>query len=157
MNSNFFYRPIWQQYVICFVFFSAIFLIGYLFFIADIEHEADQQMQYYHEKKDEIKLLQTRLDRYQANRNNTLSLISENDLAQAIAHNHLTLNSYKRYETENMINWDIELNGKFIDFIALITSFNDDYFYLDFQRLIINKQEQQLQITFTLVFKKEIE
>lgn len=157
MNSDFFNRPIWQQYIFCFLFFASIFLIGYFFIIVDIEHDAERQIRHYHEKMDEIRLLQTRLTRYRANKDSSLSLISENELARAIEQNHLILNSFKRYETDNTLNWDIEINGKFIDFITLITSFYEDYFYLDFHQLIMNKQNEQLQITFTLLFKKEIE
>lgn len=156
MKSEFFNRPIRQQYLLSCLFLLSIFWIGYLLFIVDIEREAEQQMQLYHEKKVEIELLQARLTRYQASKSNSLSLISEKELAQAIEHNHLALSSFKHYEDDSYINWEIELYGKFVDFIALITSLNDDYYYLDFHHLMINKQDQQLQITFTLLFKKEV-
>lgn len=158
MNSDFFDRPNWQQYLLCVLPIFSIFLVSYLFFIVDIKHQTEQQIQLYQIKVSEIELLQVKLTRYYANKKNSLSMISESELALAIARNHLTLRSFNRHETDSIVNWDIEINGQFIDFMNLITSFNDEYFYLDFHHLIMEKQQdEQLKIIFTLLFKKEIE
>ncbi|OCG02322.1 hypothetical protein [Gilliamella sp. wkB112] len=154
MNSEFFYRPLWQQYSCCFLFFLFLFGVGYLLVIEDIKQQADQQIQQYDENLTKIDQLQAKINRYKSSKNHLLSTISEKELAQALAQHHLILRTFKYIEIDDTVNWDIELNGEFADFMALMTSFNDDYYYLDFQHLMISKHESELQIAFTLLFKK---
>ncbi|MWP62566.1 hypothetical protein [Gilliamella sp. Pas-s25] len=157
MNSDFFYRPIWQQYGVCILCCLAFFAIVYLFFIKDIQQQAMLKANLYQQKITETKLLQAKVNRYQASKNTLYSVISEKELAQVFEKNHLALRSFKHYQADNMINWNIELEGQFGDFINLISSLTNDFYFLDFQNLKISKQEQQLQIMFTLLFKKGIE
>ncbi|OCG13313.1 hypothetical protein A9G24_07780 [Gilliamella sp. App6-5] len=157
MNSNFFYRPIWQQYGVCILCCLVFFAIVYLLFIKDIQQQAMLKAKLYQQKITETKLLQAKVNRYQASKNTLYSVISEKELAQVFEKNHLALRSFKHYQTGNMVNWDIELEGQFGDFINLISSLTNDFYFLDFQNLKISKQEQQLQIMFTLLFKKGIE
>ncbi|NUF48354.1 hypothetical protein [Gilliamella sp. ESL0250] len=157
MNSDFFYRPIWQQYGVCILCCLAFFAIVYLLFIKDIQQQAMLKAKLYEQKITETKLLQAKVNRYQASKNTLYSVISEKELAQVFEKNHLALRSFKHYQTDNMVNWDIELEGQFGDFINLISSLTNDFYFLDFQNLKISKQEQQLQIMFTLLFKKGIE
>ena len=153
MNSDFLNRPIWQQYLLCSLVLSLIFGIGYLLVIDDIKQQADQQIQQYDENLNKIDQLQTKINRYKSSKNHLLSTISEKELAQALAQHHLILRTFKHNDIDNTVNWDIELNGEFADLMALMTSFNDDYYYLDFQHLVITKHESKLQIAFTLLFK----
>lgn len=155
--SDFLSRPIWQQYLIIMMLSVTVVLIGYFLFIQDIKQQIEQQANLYHEKKAEIELLESKLRRYQASKESLLSLISENELALAFEFNRLKLISFKRYQAESRVNWDIQLHGQFADFISLISSFDDNYYYLDFQNLKITNQETYLQITFTLSFKEELE
>ncbi|OCG22534.1 MULTISPECIES: hypothetical protein [unclassified Gilliamella] len=157
MNNNFFYRPVWQQYTICILCCLVLFVIVYIIFIKDVQQQAALKLQLYQLKITETEVLQAKVNRYQASKNTLYSLISEKELAQTIEQNHLALNSFKHYQTDNMVNWDIELEGQFFDFMTLIASLTDDFYYLDFQNLKISKQDQQLQIIFTLLFKKGIE
>ncbi|OCG41915.1 hypothetical protein [Gilliamella sp. Bif1-4] len=154
MNSDFFYRPVWQQYALCILCCLAFFVIVYQLFIKENQQQAELKSELYQQKITEIELLQEKVRRYQASKNSLYSLISEKELALAIEQNHLALSSFKHYQTDNTVNWDIELEGQFFDFMALISSLTDDFYYLDFQNLKISKQEQQLQIMFTLLFKK---
>lgn len=155
--SDFLSRPIWQQYLIIMMLSVTVVLIGYFLFIQDIKQQIEQQANLYHEKIAEIELLESKLRRYQASKESLLSFISENELALAFESNRLKLISFKRYQAESTVNWDIQLHGQFADFISLISSFDDNYYYLDFQNLKITNQETYLQITFTLSFKEELE
>lgn len=155
--SDFLSRPIWQQYLIIIMLSVTVVLIGYFLFIQDIKQQIEQQANLYLEKKAEIELLESKLRRYQASKESLLSFISENELALAFESNRLKLISFKRYQAESTVNWDIQLHGQFADFISLISSFDDNYYYLDFQNLKITNQETYLQITFTLSFKEELE
>ncbi|MWN04726.1 hypothetical protein [Gilliamella sp. Pas-s95] len=157
MNSDFFYRPIWQQYLVSVLCCLAVSVMIYLFFIHDIEQQAKLKSNTYQQKITETELLQAKVKRYQTSKNSLYSLISEQDLAQMIEQHHLVLSSFKRYQTVQTVNWDIELNGQFFDFMNLLASLMDDFYFLDFQNLKISKQEQQLQIMFTLLFKKDNE
>ncbi|OTP81270.1 hypothetical protein [Gilliamella apicola] len=157
MNSDFLNRPLWQQYLFCILLPVIIFIIGYLFFIHDINKQSDEQQKVYQTKLSKIKSLQSRLNHYQFEQNSSLTIINQNEFAQYIERNHLVLNGFKHYQTDETINWDIELNGNFIDFMNLISELNKDYYYLDFRDLKIIKQESYLQIIFTLLFKGKIE
>ena len=157
MNSDFFNRPLWQQYLICILLTVVIFIFGYLFFIYDINKQSDKQQKLYQTKQLQIESLQSRLKHYQFGQNRSLIIINQNEFAQYIERNHLVLNAFKHYQTDETINWDIELNGEFIDFMNLITDLNKDYYYLNFRDLKMTKQESYLQIIFTLLFKRKIE
>ncbi|WP_085246752.1 hypothetical protein [Gilliamella mensalis] len=156
MNSEFFYRPIWQQYMFCILCCLMLFVIVYLLFIKDIQQQAMLKAKLYQQKIIQTELLQAKVNRYQTSKNTLYSLITEKELAQAIEKNNLVLRSFKHYQMDNTVNWDIELEGQFWNFITLISSLTDDFYYLDFQNLKISKQEQQLQIIFTLLFKKDM-
>lgn len=150
MNNDFFYRPIWQQYGISFCIVMTIFIFNYLFFLDDISQELSQQRLLSQTNNKEIKKLKTTIERY---RNNTmLRLISEKDLAKAIDKNHLILNYFKYYKTNITQNWDIELKGKFLDFLSLLSWLNDNYYYIDINNLTINRENNDLKISFTLLF-----
>lgn len=157
MNSDFLNRPLWQQYLFCILLPVIIFIIGYLFFIHDINKQSDEQQKVYQTKLSQIESLQSRLNHYQFEQNSSLTIINQNEFAQYIERNHLVLNGFKNYQTDETINWDIELNGNFIDFMNLISELNKDYYYLDFRDLKIIKEESYLQIIFTLLFKGKIE
>jgi hypothetical protein len=154
MNSDFFYRPLWQQYCLCFLSTLAIFAIGYLFFINDLANQVHQKTMLFYANNQNIEQLKVQLARYQTDK--PFILISEQDFAKAIKKNHLTLGSFKHYQMENTANWDIELYGQFNNLINLITYFNENYFYLDFKNLDIYQEDNYLKISFTLVLKKEI-
>lgn len=150
MNNDFFYRPIWQQYGISFCIVMTIFIFNYLFFLDDISQELSQQRLLSQTNNKEINKLKTTIERY---RNNTmLRLISEKDLAKAIDKNHLVLNYFKYYKTNITQNWDIELKGKFLDFLSLLSWLNDNYYYIDINNLTINRENNDLKISFTLLF-----
>ncbi|SCB81222.1 hypothetical protein [Gilliamella intestini] len=157
MNSDFFNRPIWQQYLLSIFCCLAVFVVVYLIFIHDIEQQAKLKANAYQQKITETQLLQAKVNRYQTSKNSLYSLISEQELSQAIEQHHLVLSAFKRYQSDQTVNWDIELNGQFFNFMNLISSLTDDFYFLDFQNLKISKQDQQLQITFTLLFKKDNE
>jgi hypothetical protein len=155
VNSDFFERPIWQQYTFCVLFGLAFFVIVYLLFIKDIRQQAQLAVESYQQIVIENEQLQAKASRYQASKNTLYSLISDREFALAIEQNHLSLVSFKHYQTDKTANWDIELAGQFFDFMNLISSLTDDFYYLDFKNLKISKQDQQLQIMFTLLFEKD--
>ncbi|MWP48294.1 MULTISPECIES: hypothetical protein [unclassified Gilliamella] len=155
MNSDFFNRPIWQQYLLSIFCCLTVFVVVYLIFIYDIEQQVKSNANAYRQKITETQLLQAKVNRYQTSKNSLYSLISEQELAQAIEQHHLELSTFKRYQTDQTVNWDIELNGQFFNFMNLISSLTDDFYFLDFQNLKISKQDQQLQFSFTLLFKKD--
>ena len=152
MNNDFLERPIWQQYLICILLPSTLFFIGYQFFIQDLKLQADHQMTLYKEKRIETKSLQARIERYQATKNSSLTLITEHELAKAIEHYNLSLTSFKHEQNDLEIYWDVELNGPFACFMS---DFNNNFYYLNFQNLSISKQDSYLKIKFSLQFKRE--
>ncbi|MCX8649044.1 hypothetical protein J3U21_01690 [Gilliamella sp. B2776] len=156
MNSDFYNRPLWQQYLICILLLLVTFITGYLLFIHDISNQSEEQQKLYQQKQLQIVSLQSRLMLYRFGQNSSLTMINQSEFAQYIERNHLVLNAFKHYQTEETINWDIELNGEFIDFMNLISELNKDY-YLNFRDLKMIKQESYLQIIFTLLFKRKME
>lgn len=152
MNNDFFYRPIWQQYGISFCIVTTIFFFNYLFFLNDITQEVNQQKLLSQTNNQEINRLQTTIERYRQNHNTMLRLISEKDLAKAINKNHLILNSFKYYKANSIQNWDIELKGKFLNFLSFIKWMKDNDYYIDIKNLMINREINDLTISFTIVF-----
>lgn len=155
MKSDFFNRPLWQQYTIGFVTIITMIIISYLFFIEDIANQAKQQFKQYQIQSEKIKQLQTQIDRYQTKMNRSFILLSEKDLAHAITQNQLTLHTFRYYRTDNKTMWDIELHGQFTNFLNLLSTFNHNSYYLDLSDFRILRQNNHLIISFTLSFDKE--
>ncbi|MCX8579168.1 hypothetical protein J3U35_06915 [Gilliamella sp. B2717] len=155
MKSDFFNRPLWQQYTIGFVTIITMIIISYLFFIEDIANQAKQQFKQHQIQSEKIKQLQTQIDRYQTQMNRSFILLSEKDLAHAITQNQLTLHAFRYYRTDNKTMWDIELHGQFANFLNLLSTFNHNSYYLDLSNFRILRQNTYLIISFTLSFDKE--
>lgn len=157
MNNDFFYRPFWQQYLICILFPIIAFLIGYLVLIEDIQNESIKQRALYQEQLQQIALSKLKIARYQAGKQHALRVINQNQLAYFIEKNQLVLNMFKYHQTDTGVRWEVGLKGNFSHFIHFLSELNNEYFYLDFESLTIANQETYLQIIFTLLFKKEKE
>ena len=156
MNNNFFYGPIWQQYLISCLLPSIVFFICYQFFIQELKQQTDMQIKIYEEKKTTIKLLQSKIERYQSAKNSTLTLLTELEFAKAIKRNQLHLISFKYEKNDSSSYWYIELRGQFINFMQFISELNDNFYYLNFQNFTIDKQDTYLQIKFVILIKRDI-
>jgi Tfp pilus assembly protein PilO len=156
MSDDFFNRPIWQQYLICILLPSTLFFVGYQFFIKEIKQQAEQQIALYEEKKVDVELLQTRIERYRSAKNSSLTLVTEHELAKAIVNNQLVLTSFKHEQSDSATYLDVELQGQFADFMRFISNFNDNFYYVDFQNLSISKQDGFLRFRFSLLFKTDV-
>lgn len=156
MNNDFFYRPIWQQYLISFLLPSIVFFICYQFFIQELKQQTEMQITIYEEKKTAIKLLQSKVGRYQSAKKSSLTLLTELEFAKAIKRNQLRLTSFKYEKNELSSYWHIELRGQFINFMQFISELNDNFYYLNFQNFTIDKQDTYLQIKFNILIKRDI-
>ncbi|MDF7667892.1 hypothetical protein PT273_08575 [Orbaceae bacterium ESL0727] len=157
MNSEFFERPYWQQHLLIAIISLFLLLFSYFYWVVEMRNDVKQYQQQYQNNGIEIDRIQKQLARYDHNRHSVLTVISEHEFANLIARHKLALQLFNYSATDESIYWTMELQGEYVNFMALLNTFFVEKYYFNFQDLTIQKQDEQtLKFIFTLVLAKRM-
>lgn len=155
MNSDLFYRPVWQQHSVLFSLFSVLFMLSYFYLIADIQYAAEQAQQQVTEKQSQIASLTAHLQRMPTDTTAVPTMIDENELAGLLKRHHLTLKTFRYQSVDPFPVWTIELHGFYVNVVSLFDTIIKRQYAFDIQHVYIQKADkQQLLVTLTIQLMK---
>ncbi|MDF7670176.1 hypothetical protein PT276_02975 [Orbaceae bacterium ESL0721] len=152
MESEFFYRPLWQQYLLMVSTVVIFLLVGYLFFIKERQDVARQYQVSYHQNQVALTELQSRLILSNRSDRAPVKMISDQLMAKLYSEHQLQLQTLASNETETVTNW--QLAGDYHNFLALLSRLISERYYFDLRHLLIEKGEGEILLfTFTVAIK----
>lgn len=151
MYSEFFYRPLWQQYLLVTLLISLTSVVSYLFFIKERVTIVKQYQQQFNDNQSEIERLEktARLNKRSAEKQ--VTFISESAFADLLRQHNLRLLHLKY--SENSTNQTVDVLGDYHHFLTFLNQLVEEKRYLAIHQLVIEKNsENLLQFTLTLSF-----